>query len=190
MELFEKIKQIKYRDHIPALLKEEGLNGWVAEIGVCEGGYHRRIYECDPKMQIAIDPWYQDGIQSRNKSDQGKLDGRYHMVYKEFGFNENCRVIRDYSFNAHKLFDDQTFDFIYIDGDHTYEAVRDDIELWWPKLKVGGIFAGHDYRKYTAKHGDEYGVIEAVDEHIAVHKLKLHLTREKLWKTWITVKEK
>lgn len=51
------------------------------------------------------------------------------------------------------------FDFIFIDADHSYEGVRDDIQRWWPKLKPGGVMAWHDYR-----HNDYPGVEKAVDE--------------------------
>jgi predicted O-methyltransferase YrrM len=43
-------------------------------------------------------------------------------------------------------FKDESLDFIYIDGDHTYEGCKKDVELWWPKLRVGGLFSGHDYK--------------------------------------------
>lgn len=53
----------------------------------------------------------------------------------------------------------QTFDLIFIDADHSYDAVKQDIEVWYPKLKKGGIICGHDYIDYI-----EYGVKQAVDE--------------------------
>lgn len=44
------------------------------------------------------------------------------------------------------LFEDNKFDFIFIDGDHSYEGVKNDILVCWPKLKIGGIMAFHDYK--------------------------------------------
>ncbi len=41
---------------------------------------------------------------------------------------------------------DRSLDFVFIDGDHGYESVRDDIAAWLPKVKLGGLLAGHDYR--------------------------------------------
>lgn len=52
---------------------------------------------------------------------------------------------------------DNFVDFIYIDGDHRREAVEKDLEIWYPKLKIGGIFSGHDY------HPSQPDVVEAVD---------------------------
>ncbi len=53
--------------------------------------------------------------------------------------------IRMDSVEAAKLYQDESLDFIYIDADHSYESVKNDILAWFPKLKVNGILAGHDY---------------------------------------------
>lgn len=42
-------------------------------------------------------------------------------------------------------FPDEIFDFIFIDADHTYESVSEDLRAWFPKLTPGGIIAGHDW---------------------------------------------
>jgi cephalosporin hydroxylase len=52
--------------------------------------------------------------------------------------------IRDVSLNAAKQFENETFDFIYIDANHDYESIRDDINAWAPKIKVGGFISFHD----------------------------------------------
>ena len=44
-----------------------------------------------------------------------------------------------------KLYKDGTLDFVFIDGSHKYEDVVEDIKAWLPKIKKGGILAGHDY---------------------------------------------
>jgi len=59
---------------------------------------------------------------------------------------------------AAKEFKDRSLNFIFIDGDHTYEAVKKDINLWYPKLMKNGIICGHDY-----KHNNS-AVCLAVDE--------------------------
>ncbi len=45
---------------------------------------------------------------------------------------------------AGKIVKDNTADFIFIDADHRYESIKEDLDIWWPKLKVGGIICGHD----------------------------------------------
>ena len=56
-------------------------------------------------------------------------------------------------------YEDLSLDWVYIDADHRYEAVRRDILAWLPKVKKGGVIAGHDYAAYPT-----FGVIEAVTE--------------------------
>jgi predicted O-methyltransferase YrrM len=47
---------------------------------------------------------------------------------------------------ASKQLNDE-YDYIYIDADHSYRHVKEDLELWYPKVRKGGVFAGHDYEK-------------------------------------------
>ena len=76
----------------------------------------------------------------------------WDLVKKEFVTNlrffKNIKHYSSLSQHTHQHFADGEFDFIYIDGLHTYEAVKQDIELYLPKLKKGGIIGGHDYYKY------------------------------------------
>ena len=71
------------------------------------------------------------------------------------------KPIRSPSVEAASRFEDNTLDFVFIDASHEYEDVKNDINAWLPKVKNGGILAGHDY--YL---GDDYfpGVKKAVDE--------------------------
>ena len=59
---------------------------------------------------------------------------------------------------ANKIEND-SLDFVYIDADHHYENVLEDINAWFGKVRNGGIISGHDYCRYL----DHFGVIEAVD---------------------------
>lgn len=54
-------------------------------------------------------------------------------------------VVRKDSSEAAKLYQDKSLEFVFIDADHTYEGVKKDIIAWLPKVKSGGILAGHDY---------------------------------------------
>jgi predicted O-methyltransferase YrrM len=56
------------------------------------------------------------------------------------------------------LFKDESLDAVFIDADHSYEAVKMDIQNWMPKVRRGGILAGHDYNSAWP------GVIRAVNE--------------------------
>jgi len=77
---------------------------------------------------------------------------------------------------AAPLFKDNSLDFVYIDGDHSYDAVMLDLILWGKKVKHGGIISGHDYRIYRG-----LGVKEAVDDYVKYHRLKLILSAGRNW---------
>ena len=65
---------------------------------------------------------------------------------------------------AARRFDDAHFDWVYIDGDHTYEGVRGDLVAWVPKVKAGGLVMCDDYVEGQWFQG---GVKRAVDEYVA-----------------------
>ena len=51
------------------------------------------------------------------------------------------------SWNAAKNFQDESVDFCYVDAGHSYEAVTQDLNAWWPKMRPGAMFGGDDYTK-------------------------------------------
>lgn len=74
-------------------------------------------------------------------------------------FGGRAFMVKQTSTEAAKLFSNQSFDLIYLDGDHTYEGVKEDLAAWVPKVKVGGYMSGHDYWGPEA-----FGVAKAVNE--------------------------
>lgn len=66
--------------------------------------------------------------------------------------------IKEISWEAAKLYSDNSLDFVFIDAGHDYDSVIKDIKSWYPKVKIGGVIAGHDYTQPTC------GVKKAVDE--------------------------
>lgn len=68
-------------------------------------------------------------------------------------------------------------DFVYIDGNHVYDFVKQDVENYWPKIKKGGVLSGHDY--YTDYH--RFGVTPAVDEFVKKNNLKLQTKTPDWW---------
>ena len=71
------------------------------------------------------------------------------------------------SLDAVNLYDDESLDFVFIDASHEYEDVKKDIIAWLPKVKVGGVLAGHDYSDMWD------GVVKAVDEIFGVDNLEI-----------------
>jgi predicted O-methyltransferase YrrM len=81
-----------------------------------------------------------------------------YELFKENMGGRKYKSIKATSKTASKRFADESLDVVFIDLTHTYEAVKEDIALWLPKVKKGGILAGDDY------HENWPGVIQAVDE--------------------------
>jgi predicted O-methyltransferase YrrM len=75
-----------------------------------------------------------------------------------------------------EIFKDSYFDFIYIDANHTYKAVYQDIITWWPKLRTGGLFAGDDYTNLTNPGEGKYGVVEAVNRFVKEYNQEIYIT--------------
>ena len=103
---------------------------------------------------------------------EGSLE---HIEYKDLNglyqtFLDNMKPVEKYYFplklksvDASKKFDNSSLDFVFMDASHEYEDVCNDIDAWMPKVKSGGILAGHDY---YPDHPDWGGVYPAVNERI------------------------
>ena len=68
-------------------------------------------------------------------------------------------IIKGKSYEVADNFEDDSLDFVFIDGDHRYKGVKKDLEAWYPKIKDSGIIAGHDYTEPSC------GVKMAVDSY-------------------------
>jgi predicted O-methyltransferase YrrM len=93
---------------------------------------------------------------SRQEIVQNTLYQKYKENIKPV---ENVvRTVVSDSVKAAEQFENNSIDFIFIDGDHSYEGVKRDILAYLPKMKVGGVMAGHDFNEFFP------GVVRAVDE--------------------------
>jgi hypothetical protein len=131
-----------------------------AEIGVASGVNAEKILKfLNMRQLILIDPWERAIDNKTNDNNQKYLfhKNRYETTFAKFSNNSKVKIIKDFSIEAAKMFDDYYFDFIYIDGDHSYEAVINDLYAYYPKLKKFGVLCGDDYG-----HPSGLGVIEAV----------------------------
>ena len=196
------------------LIKQIGTEfqtGKGVEVGTFKGDFSKQILENWGGTLCMIDVW-------RELSDKEYLDSSNHGnfengVYREAmdnikGFEDRAIMIRASSEIASTIFEDDSLDFVYIDANHAYDFVVEDIALWFPKLKKGGIFSGHDYidmdwygdtvyapngkDKYIYLNSDEglvyagiFGVNPAVDEFCQRNNYNLEVTQEWLGTWWI-----
>jgi hypothetical protein len=127
-----------------------------AEIGVHMGAYSAQILNIShPKKLYLIDPYryrseetYGRALYGGSETSQEILDRRYEQVRRmlqkpiETGIVE---LIRETNAQAARLIPDESLDYVYIDGDHSFDMVRSDIKTYLPKIKPNGLIIGDDY---------------------------------------------
>jgi hypothetical protein len=141
----------KYRDHFfPLMIDSMGLKSGV-EIGVDKAQFSLSILN---KTKITdyycIDTW-QDNFGSNCRPGFFDEDGNKRFLeaqksLQSFIDNRRATMIRKTSIEAYMGFEDGSLDFCYIDGDHSLLGIIDDLRSWVPKIKIGGICGGHDYK--------------------------------------------
>src|SRR3990167_1120114 len=150
------------------LLKEKGFEFGV-EVGTDRGGYAADICKRYPEFElITMDPYlpYTEGDEIKTPEDMIKFREEAQKLLDNY---PNCHFLPGQTSRqvAGEL-EDESIDFVFIDGDHTYNGVMADLLLWYPKLKSGGILSGHDY---VESEKNNYGVIEAVNEFVEDNKI-------------------
>ncbi len=113
----------------------------IVEIGILDGGTTKEIAQAANVPIYGIDPLIPD---SMNK----KLIGSEDKIMRNLSFYPQFIFFKDFSYNLAKDWT-HPFDFIFIDGDHTYEAVKQDLEDWLPLIKENGYIGFHDSAPVT-----------------------------------------
>lgn len=136
---------IEMLSELSSLLSENLLNGSnMIEIGSYMGE-STKLFGCTKLFNkiYSIDPHTgQEKFNEIANITWGEVIKEYQLNTKLFN---NIEHIKDFSYNVVDKFEDNSIDFIYVDGAHDYESVKRDLKLYLPKLKNGGIIGGHDY---------------------------------------------
>ena len=122
----------------------------ILEIGVFRGEFAKDILKTtQPKELYLVDIWEgkwgsgdKDG---NNYAEINDMESVYLSLYKQTKDKSNIHVIRSKSVSFLQSCEDDLFDVIYVDGDHTEEAVYNDMIHSFNKIKPGGLLMGHDY---------------------------------------------
>ncbi len=152
---------IQTREDLAKLIKK---NGVAVELGVAKGDYSWAIHTARPDVNLwLVDRW----------SDHHD-EAEYRSALRRFQGRKNVTILRETFTAAAAYFKPNTFDFIYIDGyAHTGQNGGETLHSWWPKLKSGGVFAGHDYHPCVWPM-----TVFVVNDFAAKHGLQLQFTKE------------
>lgn len=125
-----------------------------AEVGVYMGYYSKVLLENIPNLNLlSIDPYHRMKVHATI----------YPKVAEDLKRYPGCTLLRGFSMDVVKIVSDESLDFVFIDGDHGYDSVINDIREWAKKVKKGGIVSGHDYLHMAS---GNVGVVQAVDEYV------------------------
>ena len=157
-------------------------NGKIVELGCWKGRSSSYLiveaFNSNKNLDIHfVDTWAgsSEHLDSTKGTYEEGLVIDQDYVYKVFLDNINKtdypkNIHRLHTFQASKLFDDNSIDFLYIDTAHEFEHVKKEINLWFPKVRPGGMIAGHDFfypgvlsavRDFSLKYGVEISNINS-----------------------------
>jgi hypothetical protein len=128
------------------ILKTHGIirQGYGAEIGVLYGDTSRHLLAELPNLTLfSIDPYLPYDEPNRTSNEMSRYEQEARAKLAPFG--QRSKMLKTTSVVAAQQIPDGLLDFVFIDALHTYEAVKEDMASWYPKVRAGGLFAGHDW---------------------------------------------
>lgn len=153
--------------HIQRLQEQEDLV--IAEIGVAWGeNAERLLSKLDVEEMYLIDPYEAYAEYDSDRSNIEEMRFAKKEAHQRLDSHANINWIEKFSDEAVTEID-RELDYVYIDGNHDYRFVKNDMENYYPLLKAGGILAGHDM--------DWSGVSQAFVEFAVENDLQPHLER-------------
>jgi len=116
------------------------------EVGVFRGDNAIEIYNIiKPLLLVLVDCWNPVGLGYFDGNDKGQSEENFLTTYRAHVNNKGVVILKAWSDEAAHLLSGVRFDFGYVDGNHCYLNCKQDLVCWYPLIKEGGIFGGHDY---------------------------------------------
>lgn len=149
------------------------------ELGVNKGAYSDFILSHSNLDKLySVDSWSTDYSETLAASfkkwtiNHGELEQAEKTSRTVLSkHKDRSTIIKANSFDAAEQFEDNSVDFVFFDAGHRFTGFALDMIKWWPKIKDGGLIAGHDYwRRYR------YEVMDVANAFLFEHKLIMHLT--------------
>lgn len=142
---------LKSRNHLASWLNAEGLVGAGVEVGVLHGCFAAQMLPVwQGQAYWMVDIW-ENYEGSLNKVQDGQFDLFRAQCAEIAQAYPIAKLIRCMSVNAANSFADNSLDWVYIDANHDYKPVLEDLDAWYPKVKPGGLFGGHDFYNSDVK---------------------------------------
>lgn len=162
-----------YSNTFDFLISKVSISGIFVECGAWLGKSSSYLCDkCDPTTSIFIVDNWKGSVNELNSTQKLATQKDIYSIFMDnMGNRKFTPIVSDGSKAAEKFLDNSC-DIVFIDMDHTYEAVKKDIKSWLPKVKLGGYIAGHDYTS------DWIGVVNAVNETFPKDKI---LTMDTCW---------
>jgi hypothetical protein len=155
---------MRHRDEFGELLESRGYTIAV-EVGVQEGKFSDIVLSKWSGTLYMVDRW----CHAEGYKDISNVSDDQHSACMAAAFEVSVRhggrgyLLKETSAEAAERFDDAAVDAVYLDADHSKAGVLADLKLWMPKVRPGGVIAGHDYLDGDLPEGD-FGVRSAVLE--------------------------
>lgn len=186
--------QISKREEIGELFTRLGYQGEGVEVGVWTGEFSAMLRGSWRSGRIhLVDRWaYVPGYRDALNTSQETQDALYDEVCARFAADPSVMVHRADSTDSASTFADCSLDWVYIDADHSYEAVAADLRAWWPKVKVGGLIGGHDFVPDGDLPEGRFGVRGAVLQFLrsVPSRHEPYVTSEPDWPSWYVIKRR
>ncbi len=161
------------------------------EVGAGNGATSEFLLREIPSLQMTlVDCWcsFKKGSDYWNSGDRcSRFDEQTQRQHHEEAQNRvrfaqgRGRLLQAYSLEAAGAFENESVDFAFIDADHTFEAVDNDLKAWWPRVKPGGVILGKDYGHRRDSIG-QWGISDAVHAFAERHKVKVYCEGARVWR--------
>lgn len=160
----------------------------IAELGVFRGEFSEIILsKIQPSEFFLVDIFPSEmcsGDKDGNNIAYDNLEEIYDVLVKKYKTNSEVKVIKSTTTSFLNSIEDEYLDAVYVDADHSYDSVKNDLELSFKKVKNGGIIMGHDYTNLMFP-----GVVKAVDEFCSSHDLEIEYLTEDGCPTYLLFKK-
>lgn len=163
---------IKYRTELPKLLQHLGLPLIGIEVGTAEGHNSYDLIENGLKKLYSVDAWITLSQKGDGGFPQEWHDKNYNGAVNRLSkFGESSIILKGLSSEMAAYIPDGSAGLLYLDGDHSYEGVMNDLKNYYSKVVEGGVVSGHDFINPA------YGVKEAVYDFVA-GRFEVHIIEE------------